>query len=67
MYHTLNSNLDRYKLAETRVLRLYQFRVVRVLPTDAACCPEIYIEDVVLSNKIGEIAENTAHTQRFLV
>ena len=38
-----------------------------VLPTDAACCPDINIEDVVLLNKIGEIAENTAYTQSFLV
>ena len=30
-----------------------------ILPTDAACCPDINIEDVVLLKKIGEIAENT--------
>ena len=29
-----------------------------VLPTDAACCPDINIEDVVLLNMIGEMAEN---------
>jgi len=28
-----------------------------ILPTDAACCPDINIEDVVLSNMIGEIAK----------
>ena len=27
------------------------------LPTDPACCPDINIEDVVLSNMIGEAAE----------
>ena len=37
-----------------------------MLPTDAACCPDINIEDVKLLNKIGEIAENTAYTQNFL-
>ena len=31
------------------------------------CCPDINIEDVALSNMIGEIAENTAYTQCFLV
>ena len=38
--------------------------------TDSTCCPDINIEDVALSNKIGEIAEiqrNTAYTQTFLV
>ena len=30
-----------------------------ILPTDAVCCPNTNIEDVVLSNMIGEIAENT--------
>ena len=29
--------------------------------------PDINIEDVVLSNMIGEVAENIAHTQCFLV
>ena len=38
-----------------------------IIPTDATCCPDINIEDVVLLNKIGEIAENTAYTQSFLV
>ena len=38
-----------------------------IIPTNAACCPEINIKDVVLSNKLGEIAENTAYTQSFLV
>ena len=38
-----------------------------ILHTDAACCPDINIEDVVLSNMIGEIAENIAYTQCFLV
>ena len=28
-----------------------------ILHTDAACCPDINIEDVVLSNMIGEAAE----------
>ena len=37
-----------------------------ILPTDA-CCPDIYIEDVILSNMIRGIAENTAYTQCFLV
>ena len=37
-----------------------------ILPTDATCCPDINIEDVMLSNKIGDIAENTAFTQSFL-
>ena len=35
-----------------------------LLPTDAACCPDINIENVVLLNKIGEIAENTANIHR---
>ena len=35
--------------------------------TDAACCPDINIEDVVLSHKIGDIAENTSYTKRFVV
>jgi len=38
-----------------------------ILPTDAVCCPDINIEDVALSNMIGEIAENTAYTQCFPV
>jgi hypothetical protein len=38
-----------------------------ILPTDAQCCPDINIKDVVLLNQIGEIAENTAYTQSFLV
>ena len=33
------------------------------LPTDAACCPDTNIEDVVGSSMLGEIAENTAYTQ----
>ena len=37
------------------------------LPTDAAWCPNINIEDVVLSIEIGEIEENTAYAQSFLV
>jgi len=40
---------------------------VVILPTDATCCPDINIEDVVLLNKIGEMAENTAYTESFLV
>ena len=35
--------------------------------THEACCPDMNIEDVVLSDKMGEIAENTAHTQSFPV
>ena len=27
------------------------------IPTDAVCCPDINIENVVLSNIIGDIAE----------
>ena len=38
-----------------------------LLPTNAACCPDINIQDVVLLNKIGDIAEHTAYTQSFLV
>lgn len=40
-----------------------------LLPTDAVCCPDIYIENVVLLNiwQLGEIAENTACTQCFPV
>ena len=30
------------------------------VPTNAACCPDINIEDVVLLNKIGENAEHIA-------
>ena len=37
------------------------------LLTDPAVCPELKIEDAVLSNMIGEIAENTAYMQCFLV
>ena len=37
------------------------------LPTDAACCPDTNIEDIVWSNKIGKIPENTAYAQSFLV
>ena len=39
----------------------------RLPETNAVCCPDINIEDVVLSNTMGEIAENTAYTQCFLV
>jgi hypothetical protein len=35
---------------------------IAIIPTNATCCPDINIEDVVLLNKIGEIAENTAYT-----
>ena len=42
-----------------------------LLPTDAACCPDINIENVVLLNKIGEIlgeiAENTANIHRIFL
>ena len=38
-----------------------------ISPTDAVCCPDIKIEDVVLSNMIVEIAENAVYTQCFLV
>ena len=38
-----------------------------LVPTNAVCCPDTNIEDVVLSNMIGEIAENSAYTQCFLV
>ena len=32
-----------------------------IIPTDAVCCPDINIENVVLSKyMIGDIAENTA-------
>jgi hypothetical protein len=41
------------------------YTTVVLLPTDAACCPDINIEDVVLLNKIGEIAENTAIYTQF--
>ena len=41
------------------ILRSLILCIYAILPTDAACCPDINIEDVVLSNKIGEIAENT--------
>ena len=37
-----------------------QFSDTLILPTNAARCPEIDIEDVVLPKKTGEIAENTA-------
>ena len=38
-----------------------------ILPTNAVCCPDINTDDVVLLKKIGEIAENIAYTQSFLV
>ena len=45
--------------------------ITLILPTDAVCCPDINIENVVLScvvqYMIGDIAENTAYTQCFLV
>ena len=49
--------------------RLYHTWSCVIIPTNAACCPDINIEDVVLLNKIGEIAENTSYTdtQSFLV
>ena len=34
-----------------------------MLPTNAACCPDINNEDVVSSKKIGEIAEKNAYAQ----
>ena len=37
-----------------------------ILLTDAVCCPDIITEDVVMSNMIGDIAENTAYTQCLL-
>ena len=43
------------------------YLVYTIIPTNAVCCPDINIEDVVLSNMIGEIAENIAYTQCFLV
>ena len=46
---------------------LYIKYIYIILPADAVCCPDINIENVVLSNTIGEIAENTAYTQFFLV
>ena len=47
------------------ILYIY-IHTTAILPTDA-CCPDIYIEDVILSNMIRGIAENTAYTQCFLV
>ena len=35
---------------------------VILTPTDTVCCPDINIEDVVLSNMIGWVAESTAYT-----
>ena len=46
---------------------IYNIYIYIILPADAVCCPDINIENVVLSNTIGEIAENTAYTQFFLV
>ena len=37
------------------------------LSINAVCCSDINIEDVVLSNMRGDIAEHTAYTQCFLV
>ena len=48
-------------------MRIVQRYDIISLLTDAACCPDINIEDVMLLNKTGEIAENTAYTQSFLV
>ena len=39
--------------------------ILLILPTQTPCCPDTNIEDVVLSNMIGEIAESTAYTQMF--
>ena len=46
---SLNANLQ---------LRRNRMHMNVILPTDA-CCPDINIEDFVLSHKIGEITENT--------
>ena len=54
----------KYKEYQSLIVMVY---IIIILPTDAACCPDINIEDVVLLNKIVEIAENTAYTQSFLV
>ena len=61
------NSISRYRIvtAASRLLGVETAYVI--LPTDAACCPDINIEDVVLLNGIGEIAENTAYTQSFLV
>jgi hypothetical protein len=70
-YYKVMSNIPKMGQLPTPVICvaftiLYtQFTII--LPTNAACCPDIYIEDVVLLNKIGGIAENTAYTQSFLV
>ena len=48
-------------------ITIYIIYIYIILPADAVCCPDINIENVVLSNTIGEIAENTAYTQFFLV
>ena len=37
------------------------------LPTDPVVCPDCNIEDAILSNTIGDIAENTLYTQCLLV
>ena len=33
---------------------VYIYIIHAILPANAACCPDINIEDVVLLNKIGE-------------
>jgi hypothetical protein len=37
-----------------RICILYIYIIHAILPANAACCPDINIEDVVLLNKIGE-------------
>ena len=41
--------------------------VIVTIPTNAVCSPNMNIEDAMLLNKTGEIAENTAYAQSFLV
>ena len=50
------------RLSGVAYITCYNYNYI-ILPADTACCPNINIEDVVLLNKIGEIAENTAYTE----
>ena len=54
------------RLPGVAYITCYNYNYI-ILLANTACCPDINIEDAVLLNKIGEIAENTAYTESFLV
>ena len=57
------TNIRKTHKSDSCIIRCFAWfhqQPLSIIPTDAPCCPDISIEDVVLSNMIGEITENTA-------